>query len=205
MDIVAVVMAGGRGSRMKLREEKPLIKVNGKPIIEHVIDALKGSSKVNDIVVSVSRHTPKTAEKVRELPIKLLETPGEGYIADMQYAVKKLKLGKVLVISADLPLITSKVIDKVVASYDESEKPALSVMCPTEVFERLGLKPEYRFVVGSRVVSPVGVNMIDGSRIKDQEMDEEKLILDDEELTFNINTIEDLEIAEQKSRVWFER
>lgn len=190
---------------MKLREEKPLIKVNGKPIIEHVIDALKGSSKVNDIVVSVSRHTPKTAEKVRALSIKFLETPGEGYIADMQYAVKKLKLGKVLVISADLPLITSKVIDKVVASYDESEKPALSVMCPTEVFERLGLKPEYRFVVGSRVVSPVGVNMIDGSRIKDQEMDEEKLILDDEELTFNINTIEDLEIAEQKSRVWFER
>lgn len=205
MDIVALVMAGGRGSRMKLREEKPLIKVRGKPMIERVIDALKGSSRVNDIVVSVSRHTPKTAKKVRTHFIKFLETPGDGYIADMQYAVRKLKLRKVLVISADLPLITSKVIDKVVATYERSAKPALSVMCPIEVFERFRLKPEYRFVVGSRIVSPVGVNMIDGGRIKDQEMDEEKLILDDEELTFNINTVEEVEIAEKWSRMWFER
>jgi len=205
MNVTALIMAGGRGSRMKLGEEKPLIKVNSKSMIEHVIDALKGSRRVNDIIVLVSRHTPRTADNVRALSIKLLETSGESYIADMQYAVKKLKLGKVLVISADLPLITSKVIDKVVTFYNESEKPALSVMCPIEVFERLGLKPEYRFVVGGRVVSPVGVNMIDGSRIEDQEIDEEKLILDDEELAFNINTIEDVEIAEQRSSIELER
>lgn len=185
---------------MKLEEEKPLVVVNGKPMIEHVIDAIKGSSRINDIIISVSTHTPKTAEKASILSLNVLETPGEGYIDDMQYAVKKLKLGKVLVISADLPLIKSKMIDKVIAHYEESEKPALSVMCPVEVFERLGLKPEHRFIVEDRVVSPVGVNMIDGNRIEDQEIDEEKLILDDEKLAFNINTIEDAEIAERRNR-----
>jgi adenosylcobinamide-phosphate guanylyltransferase len=195
--MIALIMAGGRGSRMKLREEKPLIKVNGKQMIEHVIDALKGSSRVNEIVVLVSRYTPKTARRTKTLPVKIVETPGKGYVADVHYAVKKLKLGKVLVISADLPLISSKVIDEVIASYEESGKPALSVMCPVEVFERLGFKPEYTFLVGNRIVSTVGVNIIDGSMIDDGEMDEKKLIFDDEELALNINTVEDVEIVER--------
>ena len=32
MSATALIMAGGKGSRLKLPEEKPLIKLNGKPI-----------------------------------------------------------------------------------------------------------------------------------------------------------------------------
>lgn len=45
MGVTALVMAGGRGTRMRLAEEKPLVKVRGKPVIEYVIAALKNAKK----------------------------------------------------------------------------------------------------------------------------------------------------------------
>lgn len=200
MGLTALVMAGGRGSRMKLRVEKPLLNIVGRPMIEHVINVLKASKNVGDIIVAISRYTPRTAERVKMLSVKTVETPGESYVADTQHAIKKLKLGKVLVVAADLPLITSRIIEQVAKYCEESSKPAISVMCPIEVFERLGLKPEYEYEVRGRVVAPVGLNVIDGARIDESKMDEEILVLDDQLLAINVNTVEDAKMAERRLR-----
>ena len=40
MQVTAVVMAGGKGRRMEVSEEKPMLTVGGKPVIEHVLTAL---------------------------------------------------------------------------------------------------------------------------------------------------------------------
>ena len=197
MGVTALVMAGGRGTRMKLQGEKPLIRVGGKAMIKYVINALKRARKVDDIVVAVTKHTPKTAEIMRKLSVKVLDTPGEGYVSDIQYAIKKLKLGKVLTISADLPFITSEMIDHVVRYYERCGKPALAVVSPIRVYEKLGLKPEYRLEVEDRIAYPIGLNIVDGEKIDESEIEEEVFVLNDEELAININTIEDLKIAEQ--------
>ena len=60
MDIAALVMAGGKGTRMWLREEKPLLKVGRKPMIQHVLMALKDAEKISEIIVAVSKYTPPT-------------------------------------------------------------------------------------------------------------------------------------------------
>jgi len=44
---------------LKTKEEKPLIKVGGKLMIQHVLEALKGATKVDGIVVAVSKHAQK--------------------------------------------------------------------------------------------------------------------------------------------------
>ncbi|MFQ6075241.1 MAG: hypothetical protein ACE5Z5_03770 [Candidatus Bathyarchaeia archaeon] len=41
------------------------------------------------------------------------------------------------------------------------------------------------------------MNVIDGGKIDEAEMEEETLALDDEKLTVNVNTTEDLKIAER--------
>ena len=41
MSVTAVVMAGGKGKRMGLPVEKPLLRVGGKPVVELVVDALR--------------------------------------------------------------------------------------------------------------------------------------------------------------------
>ncbi|MFQ6095774.1 MAG: NTP transferase domain-containing protein [Candidatus Bathyarchaeia archaeon] len=196
MGITALVMAGGKGTRMGLREEKPLLKVGGKPMIEHVLTALKNAEKINGILVAVSKHTPRTAKFLEEFPIKILETPGEGYVSDIRYAIKRLKLGTVLTISVDLPLITGRMIDLIIEKYIQCNKPALTVTVPVETKERLGLRAEHVLESGSRRLVPAGINVIDGRRIDEGELEEEILVIDEEEVAVNVNTPQELRIAE---------
>jgi len=195
MGLIALVMAGGTGSRMTMRVEKPLLDVGDKPMIEHVLDALKSAEEVDRIIVAVSRHTPRTASRARKLSVEVLETPGLDFISDARYAVKSLGLKTVLIVSADLPFITGKLIDEIVENYYRCRRPALSVMVPATVYDRLCLKPDLTFSVDGRDLVPVGINVIDGTRIDEAELEQETLVLENEELAVNVNTEEDLKMA----------
>jgi adenosylcobinamide-phosphate guanylyltransferase len=197
MGVTAIVMAGGKGTRMALIEEKPLLKVGGKRMIERVLNALGDAERVDDIVVAVSTHTPKTAELAERLSLKVLETPGNGYVSDTAYAVRKLKLGTVLTISADLPLVTGEIIDRVLGRYVECGKPALTVAVPIETRERLGLVGGYVLETGGRRLVSAGINVVDGRRIDEGELEEEMYVVDEEEVAVNVNTPLDLRIVEQ--------
>lgn len=197
MGVTALVMAGGKGIRMKLKEEKSLLSVGGRPMIEHVLSALKNAKKVDEVIVTVSKHTPKTARMAKGSSVKVLETPGRDYISDMQYAIKKLNIDTVLTISADLPLVSSEVIDEVIEHYKRCNKPALAVMIPSETRERLGLKADYVIEEKGKRLVPAGINMIDGNRIDETELEEETLVIDMEETAVNVNTLEDLKIAQR--------
>jgi len=148
-------------------------------------------------VVAVSKHTPKTASMLKKSAVKVLETPGKDYISDTQYAVKKLKLSTVITISADLPLVTSEIIDEVIEHYEQCDKPALAVMIPVETREKLGLELNYLFRENGRRLVPAGINVIDGRRIDEAELEEETFVADREEIAVNVNTPEDLKTAER--------
>jgi adenosylcobinamide-phosphate guanylyltransferase len=196
MGVTALVMAGGKGTRMALSEEKPLLKVGGKTVIEHVLAALENAEKVDSIVVAVSDYTPKTARFMAKFPVKVIKTPGKEYVSDMGYAVKRLKLQIVLAVAADLPLITGETIDDIVERYEQCGKPALTVVVSMETKEKLGLGGEYAFEVRNKLVVPAGINVIDGRRIDEKELDEKICTLDLKEVAVNINTIQELRIAE---------
>jgi ribitol-5-phosphate 2-dehydrogenase (NADP+) / D-ribitol-5-phosphate cytidylyltransferase len=61
---VAVVLAGGTGTRIGLNIPKQLIKVAGKPIIEHTISAMHQSPLVDEIVVMMA---PGFLDEVRAI------------------------------------------------------------------------------------------------------------------------------------------
>jgi ribitol-5-phosphate 2-dehydrogenase (NADP+) / D-ribitol-5-phosphate cytidylyltransferase len=61
---VAVILAGGTGTRIGLTIPKQLIKVAGKPIIEHTIAAMHQSPLVDEIVVMM---TPGFLDEVRSV------------------------------------------------------------------------------------------------------------------------------------------
>ena len=196
MGVTALVMAGGKGTRMALSEEKPLLKIGGKTVIEHVLAALKNAEKVESIVVAVSDYTPKTARLMAKFQVKVIKTPGKEYVSDMGYAVKRLKLQMVLAVAADLPLITGETIDDIVERYEQCGKPALTVVVPVETKEKLGLGGEYAFEVENKLVVPAGINVIDGRRIDEEKLDDEICVVDRKEVAVNINTLQELKIAE---------
>lgn len=118
-------------------------------------------------------------------------------MSDVQYAIKKLKLDLVLTISADLPLITSEFIDEVIERYERCGKPALTVAVPTETRERLGLSSDFVFEVKGKGLVPAGINVIDGKRIGEAELEEETFVTNGKELAVNVNTSKDLKTAER--------
>jgi 2-C-methyl-D-erythritol 4-phosphate cytidylyltransferase len=61
---VAVVLAGGTGTRVGLSIPKQLIKIAGKPIIEHTIAALQQSPLVDEILVLMA---PGYLDEVRAI------------------------------------------------------------------------------------------------------------------------------------------
>ena len=198
MGVVALVMAGGKGTRMKVPEEKPLIQVCGKPVIEYVLAALKDAKKIDSVIVATSSCTPKTTKLMKHLGVKVLETPGKDYVSDMGYVVQTLKLGVFLAIAADLPLVRGEMIDAIVERYERCGKPALTVAVPLETKTKLGMSIEYSFKMDDRDVVPVGINVIDGhKRYGDEWLDQDIYLMNDEELAVNINTVQELQLAER--------
>jgi len=197
--VTALVMAGGKGTRMKLAVEKPLISVCGKPSIEYVLAALKDAQRIDEVIVATTSVTPKTTALMQQLGVKVIQTPGQDYVSDMGYTDQTLKLGVFLAIAADLPLVKPEMIDEIVERYEKSGKPALTVAVPIEAKTRLGMGVEYSFKTDDgREVVPVGVNVIDGSkRYGDEWLDQDIFVLDYKELAVNINTVAELQLAEQ--------
>lgn len=194
--IYAILMAGGMGTRLKVPEEKPLFKLHDKPLIKYVIDNLNASKLIDEIVIAVSPNTTKTTEYLKSLNgnFKILDTSGKDYLKDLSYILdyfeKNSKKDILLFINADLPFISTETIDYVLEYYLNSDKDALSVLVPVEVYENLGL--EYSYDFEGRV--PSGLNILRSENII---QDENQLVLSKVELALNINTIPDSEIAEK--------
>ena len=194
--IYAILMAGGMGTRLKFPCEKPLFKLHDKPLIKYVIDNLKSSRLIDQIVIAVSPNTRQTTEYLRSLneDYKILDTSGDDYLKDLSYILdyfeKRSKEDILVFINADLPFISSQTIDDVITHYLDSDKDALSVLVPVEVFEELGL--EYSYDFEGKV--PSGLNILRSENII---QDENQLVLSKVELALNINTIPDSEIAEK--------
>jgi len=193
--VQALVMAGGKGNRLALREEKPLLEIGAVPVIERVLTALNEAKKVESIVVAVSPHTPRTAMHMKNLGIKVVKTPGKEYVYDLRYAVKKLRLKTALILASDLPLITGEIIDEVIMSYENCGKTSLAVVVPMATKQKLGLGADYAFSMGKQLVVPAGINVIDGKKIDDEEAEQAYCVIDKDEVAVNINTVADLKIA----------
>ncbi|MCS7097496.1 MAG: NTP transferase domain-containing protein [Candidatus Methanomethyliaceae archaeon] len=192
MKFIAIVMAGGKGERLKINVEKPLLPLGDKPIIRRVIDVLKEVPSICKIVVAVSPHTPNTKLSLSSLKdISILETDGLSYHEDLKKAVKLLGAGPFLIVSADLPFLSSKIINFIIEKYLDYKKPALTVMAPLSEFLKYDLTPTSIIKVSDKDLVPCGINIIDGEKIDEPYIDEAILIMNEFEVCFNINTISD--------------
>jgi len=195
MRFVALIMAGGRGTRFGGDIEKPMAMFMGKPLIKRVIEAAKESKRIEKIYVAVTAYSPKTIQEIKNTSVRLIETDGKGYHTDLQQAIKDAKLsGPVLIISADLPLLNGKIIDEIVEKYEESNKPALTVMIPEEACRKYGLSAVSIYEHNGNMYAVSGINIIDGQRIF-EEQEQEVFISSRPEAVFTVNSLNDLEAA----------
>jgi adenosylcobinamide-phosphate guanylyltransferase len=188
-------MAGGRGSRLN-RGEKPMVTIFGRRLIEYVALALEDSS-VEKIYVATTENVPLTRAWARDWSLSVVDTPGMGFVPDMISAVNEAMVtDPIMVIMADLPLITSELIDTIIEVYEDRPEPALSTHTPLDLHSRLGRRPDSLFNYRGQLIVPSGINVLDGGEIE-REQEDYHLIMERIELAVNVNVAEDLRLCER--------
>jgi len=190
--MIGIIMAGGKGSRMNLPEEKLLLKFK-KPIILQVAEALSNSDCFSKVIFITSPNSPKTKQLLEKNNYEIFDTPGIGYVEDLNLVLKSLN-DSVLIVSADLPLLDSEIIKKIVNLYDPNNKWT-TILVTKKFLKSLGLSSDYDITFENKLCNYTGISMINSQQISNLENIEEKfVIVDDKRIGFNINTKQDYDL-----------
>ena len=176
-------MCGGRGTRLDSDSEKPLFRVGDVPMVDRVFDALDESGV--DTAYAVT--SPAAPETRAHLDAVRIETPGEGYVEDLDAALTDERVScPVLTVAADLPLLDGEVLDRVLAAHDGG---SLSVLVPAARKRELGVSDDTTFERDGREVAPTGVNVVG-------ETGDDAWLTEDVRVAVNVNTLGDARVAE---------
>lgn len=131
MQRYAVVLAAGKGTRMKSKLYKVLHKVAGKSMIEHVVDSVKqaGTDKIVTIVGHGAESVKETLGDQSSYSFQE-EQLGTAHAVKMAADELKGKEGTTLVVCGDTPLITPETL-KALADYHEAQQTGVTVLSAT--------------------------------------------------------------------------
>lgn len=202
--MIAALMCGGRGTRMgtAVETEKPMLKLSGRTMVDRVLHALVGFGQFQKIVAISSVNTPKTTIFLRNHYysslglIDVVETDGISYSKDLSVVVQKFEPSRVFVVSADLPLLNSKIVQTIVVKCVPSF-PCVSILLEKLFVESIGIEPSIMIVRGKKEYSHSGITILDSSKVNlDHILEEHYIVMNEKELAINVNSTRGLEIAE---------
>jgi len=175
--MIGLVMAGGKGTRMDISNEKLLLEYK-KPVIFHVIDALKNSHCFFQVIVATSPNSPDTKHVLEQNRIETLSTPGNGYVNDLNFLLQKMS-GSVFVTSGDLPLLDEEVIQIMTEKFN-SKNVWTSFLVSKKFLNSLGLESNLLINSGDIDCVHTGISIINADKIQNLDpVEENYIILDD--------------------------
>jgi len=190
--MIGLVMAGGKGTRMDISNEKLLLEYK-KPVIFHVIDALKNSHCFSKVIAATSQNSPDTKQALEQRGIETLTTSGSGYTNDLNFLLQSMD-GFVFVVSGDLPLLDEKIIQDITEKFN-SESVWTSFLVSKKFLNSLGLESSLLVNSDNIECTYTGISIINANKIKNlNSVKENYIILDDKRIAFNLNTRKDYEL-----------
>jgi len=203
-NFIAIIMAGGEGSRMKrhYKTEKPLLSINGKKMIEYIIESIIKSDYFDEIIVCISHRNPRTRVFLQqynykhEANIQVIVGNGKGYPADLSHILKKFVDVVLLIIPADLPLLSQLDISEILNKCDFN-KLCNTIIIFKKIIDELGIKPSFVFKYRRSTFCYSGISIFNlkknyhpGKIIK-----ERYVIINNIGIAVNVNEKQDLNIA----------
>lgn len=121
--VSAVVMAAGRSTRMGAIN-KLLVSLDGRVMVRAVVDALSGSS-VGAVVVVTGHESDRVQEALAGSDVRLVHNPefGQGLSGSLRVGLAALPESAegAVICLGDMPLVTSRHVDRLVAAFDPAE------------------------------------------------------------------------------------
>ncbi len=188
-------MAGGKGTRMDISNEKLLLEYK-KPVIFHVIDALKNSHCFSKVIAATSQNSPDTKQALEQRGIETLTTSGSGYTNDLNFLLQSMD-GFVFVVSGDLPLLDEKIIQDITEKFN-LESVWTSFLVSKKFLNSLGLESSLLVNSDNIECAYTGISIINVNKLElgnwPSPVKENYIILDDKRIAFNLNTRKDYEL-----------
>jgi bifunctional UDP-N-acetylglucosamine pyrophosphorylase/glucosamine-1-phosphate N-acetyltransferase len=128
----SVILAAGKGTRMKSETPKVLHTIFDKTLVGYVIDAVNGTGMADENFVIVGHQAERVEEYIKENynnAKTVLQSPqlGTGHAVSMVLPQLKDFDGEVIILCGDTPLITSETLKEFV-EYHKENKSDLTVM-----------------------------------------------------------------------------
>ena len=194
--MIAIILAGGKSSRLGEGKEKALIKIDRsgsesetqKRLIDLVVENVR-DSKAEEFLVAISKNTPKTAEYCKSQDYVLLETPGKGYHVDLRYLLARYP--EFVSVACDIAFLKPAHINSIIDFYihnDSGGGNSITGAVPQDIIPPY-VVPSYVFEHDGRKLVAVGLNIVTKGRKS------LPFVFNDPLLAININTPRDLEIV----------
>jgi len=163
MQFAIVIMAAGKGTRLKSRRPKVLHEVGGKPLIRHVVDAARQIVPPEDVYVIVGHEAGLVRDSVSALGVQFVEqTEQKGTGHAMQMA-RPATAGyeDVIVLYGDVPLIRPETIRRI-RDFHLERRAAMTVLTAIpedpygygRVVRKSSDSDEIREIVEQRALTP---------------------------------------------------
>jgi bifunctional UDP-N-acetylglucosamine pyrophosphorylase / glucosamine-1-phosphate N-acetyltransferase len=132
LDFAIVIMAAGKGTRLKSRRAKVLHEIGGQPLLAHVIKAAQQIVPAEHIYVIIGHQAESVRAAVEPLGVKFVtqsEQRGTGH-AIMCAREKVASYQNILVLSGDVPLIRPETIASL-RDFHLGKKAAMTILTAT--------------------------------------------------------------------------
>jgi bifunctional UDP-N-acetylglucosamine pyrophosphorylase/glucosamine-1-phosphate N-acetyltransferase len=146
--VAAVVLAAGKGARMKSALPKVLHPLAGRPMLLHLLETVAALAPARTVLVASPENRAALATAASGCAVAM-QSPQLGTAHAVQSAREALKGfdGDVLVLYADTPLVTIETLRRLLAARRGAGNPAAAV---------LGFRPEDSAEYGRLVLDPEG-------------------------------------------------
>ena len=130
--LAIVIMAAGKGTRLKSRRPKVLHEIGGRPLLGHVIAAASRIVAPEHIYVVVGHQADRVREAVAQTGVRFVEqTEQRGTGHAIQCAAGSIAgYDNTLVLSGDVPLIRPETIEQL-WQFHQSQQAAMTILTAT--------------------------------------------------------------------------
>ena len=124
-EVMAIVMAAGKGTRMKSKNSKLVQKIYGKEVVKRAYENVKKAG-VEDVIVVVGHQKEQVMQVLGENVqyVEQKEMLGTGHAVMQATHLLKEKKGKILAVYGDVPLLRPETLKKLLHRSKEKDEAA---------------------------------------------------------------------------------
>jgi len=124
-----LIMAAGKGTRLKSSQPKVLHLLAGQSLIEHVLETIRPLN-ISETMVVVGHQAELVKSRLQHLNVFFVEqTPqlGTGHAVQVAQKWWGNKSGNLLILSGDVPLISSKTLQRLIRTHNQKD-PSVTLL-----------------------------------------------------------------------------